>query len=84
MSALIKPLPEGVLLSDKPKGWTSFDVVRRVKKWVRPAKVGHTGTLDPMATGLLPLTIGEATKLTRPSDSLTATDALASISLTCA
>jgi tRNA pseudouridine55 synthase len=65
MSALIKPLPEGVLLSDKPKGWTSFDVVRRVKKWVRPAKVGHTGTLDPMATGLLPLTIGEATKLTR-------------------
>ena len=64
MSAPHKPLPEGVLLSDKPKGWTSFDVVRRVKKWVRPAKVGHTGTLDPMATGLLPLTIGEATKLT--------------------
>ncbi len=56
---------DGVLLTSKPKGWTSFDVVRRIKSLVRPVKVGHTGTLDPMATGLLPLILGEATKLSR-------------------
>jgi len=57
-------VPDGVLLVRKPKGWSSFDVVRKVKKMVRPKKLGHTGTLDPMATGLLPLVVGEATKLT--------------------
>lgn len=56
---------DGVLLVAKPAGQTSFDVVRRVKKLLPRTKVGHTGTLDPMATGLLPLTVGEATKLTR-------------------
>jgi len=55
----------GVLLADKPAGWSSFDVVRYVRPLFRPAKVGHTGTLDPLATGLLPLVIGEATKLVR-------------------
>ncbi len=56
-------LPDGVLLLDKPRGCTSFDVVRRVQRLARPARVGHTGTLDPMATGLLVLVLGEATKL---------------------
>ncbi|MBW1808427.1 MAG: tRNA pseudouridine(55) synthase TruB [Deltaproteobacteria bacterium] len=58
-------MPDGVLLVDKPAGLTSFDVVKIVKKMVHPMKIGHTGTLDPMATGLLPLTLGQATKLTR-------------------
>jgi len=57
------PIPDGVLLVDKPEGCTSFEVVKKIKTWVAPLKVGHTGTLDPMATGLLPLCLGEATKL---------------------
>lgn len=57
------PIPDGVLLVDKPGGHTSFGVVKKIKPWVAPLKVGHTGTLDPMATGLLPLCLGEATKL---------------------
>lgn len=52
----------GVLLLDKPAGITSQRAVSRVKGLTNAAKVGHTGTLDPMATGLLPLTFGEATK----------------------
>lgn len=58
-----KPLPSGLLLVDKPAGITSFEVVRRVKRLVRARKAGHLGTLDPFATGLLPLALGEATKL---------------------
>jgi len=53
----------GVLVIDKPAGPTSFDVVRRVRSLVRVKKVGHTGTLDPMATGVLPLCLGDATKI---------------------
>lgn len=53
----------GLLLVDKPGGVTSHDVVAAVRKHVRPLKVGHTGTLDPLATGLLVLCIGEATKI---------------------
>jgi tRNA pseudouridine55 synthase len=53
----------GLLLIDKPPGVTSFDVVRRVKRSFRVKKIGHLGTLDPFATGLLPLALGEATKL---------------------
>lgn len=52
----------GILLADKPAGITSAEVVRRVKRRVR-VKVGHLGTLDPFATGLLPLCLGEATKI---------------------
>ncbi len=65
MNPAAKQVPDGVLLTSKPKDWTSFDVVRQIKSLVRPVKVGHIGTLDPMATGLLPLTLGEATKLAR-------------------
>ncbi len=54
----------GVLAIDKPSGWTSRDVVNRIQKVIRPTKVGHTGTLDPMATGVLLLPVGPATRLT--------------------
>ncbi|MBI5393899.1 MAG: tRNA pseudouridine(55) synthase TruB [Verrucomicrobia bacterium] len=54
---------DGVLLVDKPKTWTSHDVVAKVRGHFRFKKVGHCGTLDPMATGLLVLVLGRATKL---------------------
>lgn len=54
---------DGVLLVDKPEGITSAGVVRALKRRVGARKVGHLGTLDPFATGLLPICIGEATKL---------------------
>jgi len=53
----------GVLLIDKPSGPTSHDVVARIRNIARERSVGHTGTLDPMATGLLPLVMGKATRL---------------------
>src|SRR5512136_2429299 len=55
---------DGVLVIDKPPDWTSHDVVAKVRKITRIKKVGHTGTLDPFATGVLPLTLGRATRLT--------------------
>lgn len=54
---------EGFLLIDKPAGITSFDVVRRVRRATGCRKIGHGGTLDPMATGLLPLALGRGTRL---------------------
>jgi len=53
----------GVLVIDKPQGPTSFEVVRRVRAALGVERAGHTGTLDPMATGVLPVCLGEATKL---------------------
>ena len=53
----------GVVVVDKPKGPTSNDVVQRVRRGLRVDRVGHTGTLDPMATGVLPVCVGEATKI---------------------
>lgn len=55
--------PHGILLIDKPKGCSSFDVLRDLKRTHRLSKLGHTGTLDPMATGLLVVCVGEGTKL---------------------
>ncbi len=52
----------GVLVIDKPQDYTSFDVVAIVRRLARQKKVGHTGTLDPMATGVLPLLLGTATR----------------------
>jgi tRNA pseudouridine55 synthase len=52
----------GVLLLDKPRDWTSFDVVKKVRGMLRVSKVGHAGTLDPLATGLLILCSGRSTK----------------------
>lgn len=51
-----------VLPIDKPAGWTSFDVIRRLRRLLRVRKVGHAGTLDPMATGLLVCLVGKATR----------------------
>lgn len=53
----------GILIVDKKIGETSFDVIRDVRKKYNMKKVGHTGTLDPMATGVLPILLGDATKL---------------------
>jgi len=54
---------DGMLVVDKPAGLTSFDVVRHVRRSLNERKVGHTGTLDPAATGLLLVTLGQCTKL---------------------
>ena len=54
---------KGIIPINKPNGWTSFDVVNKIKYMVKPLKVGHLGTLDPMATGVLLVTVGKATKL---------------------
>ena len=54
---------DGVLVVDKPSGPTSHDVVARVRRAIRTRRIGHTGTLDPLATGVLPLVIGRATRL---------------------
>ena len=54
---------KGIIPINKPESWTSFDVVNKIKYAVKPLKVGHLGTLDPMATGVLLVTIGKATKL---------------------
>ena len=57
----------GVLLLDKPLGWTSNDALQKAKWLLRAEKAGHTGTLDPLATGLLPLCFGAATKFSQVS-----------------
>ena len=54
---------DGVLIIDKPAGPTSHDVVARVRRALGLSRIGHTGTLDPLATGVLPLVIGRATRL---------------------
>jgi tRNA pseudouridine55 synthase len=55
----------GVLLLDKPLGWSSNDALQKVKWLLRAEKAGHTGTLDPLATGILPLCFGAATKFSQ-------------------
>ncbi len=60
---LIPQIKNGILNIDKPQGLTSHDVVDIIRKVFSKSKVGHTGTLDPIATGVLPICIGEATKL---------------------
>jgi len=54
---------DGLVLVDKPAGWTSHDVVGRIRRLARTRKVGHAGTLDPMATGVLVCGVGRATRL---------------------
>ena len=56
-----RPL-DGWLIVDKPPGLTSTDVVNRVRRWFDAQKAGHGGTLDPLATGVLPMAFGAATK----------------------
>lgn len=62
MSQPTTDAPEGILLVDKPQGITSHDVVSKMRRVFHIKKVGHAGTLDPMATGLLLILIGKATK----------------------
>lgn len=52
----------GILIVDKPSGWTSFDVVAKMRGVLATKKIGHSGTLDPMATGVLPLFVGPAAR----------------------
>jgi tRNA pseudouridine55 synthase len=56
---------DGLLIIDKPEGPTSHDIVARVRRLYRLSRVGHTGTLDPLASGVLPLVLGRATRLAR-------------------
>ncbi len=58
-------MPDGILIIDKPPGMTSHDVVDEVRRLVGMRKVGHAGTLDPMATGVLVLCLGQATKVVK-------------------
>jgi tRNA pseudouridine55 synthase len=60
---------DGVLVVDKEQGWTSHDVVARIRKLFHQKKVGHTGTLDPMAVGVLVVCLGRATRIIRFLDS---------------
>jgi tRNA pseudouridine55 synthase len=59
----LRPTPDGVLLVDKAEGMTSHDVVALIRRKLEIKKVGHCGTLDPIATGLLLLTLGRGTKI---------------------
>ena len=54
---------EGIIVVNKTKGITSFDVIRKLKKILKTKKIGHTGTLDPLATGVMLMCVGKATKL---------------------
>jgi tRNA pseudouridine55 synthase len=56
-------MPDGIIIVDKPAGWTSHDVVARARRILREKRIGHTGTLDPFATGVLVLLVGRATRL---------------------
>jgi len=56
-------MTDGILVVNKPRGYTSRDVVNKVSKILKTKKIGHTGTLDPIASGVLVLTVGKATKL---------------------
>lgn len=55
-------MPDGILIIDKPTGWTSMDVCAKLRGILREKRIGHAGTLDPMATGVLPVFVGRATK----------------------
>lgn len=55
-------MPSGILIIDKPAGWTSMDVCAKLRGVFREKRVGHGGTLDPMATGVLPVFVGQATR----------------------
>ena len=55
-------MPNGIIIIDKPAGWTSMDVCAKLRGILREKRIGHAGTLDPMATGVLPVFVGQATK----------------------
>ena len=55
-------MANGIIIIDKPSGWTSMDVCAKLRGILHTKKVGHAGTLDPMATGVLPVFVGQATR----------------------
>ena len=55
-------MANGILIIDKPADWTSHDVVAKLRGIFRERRIGHGGTLDPMATGVLPIFVGRATR----------------------
>jgi tRNA pseudouridine55 synthase len=63
MNDLIKKKYDGIIIVNKPVGLTSHDVVYKIKKLLKINKIGHMGTLDPIATGVLPICVGQATKI---------------------
>lgn len=65
--------PNGVLLVDKPAGWTSHDVVAKLRGILKERRIGHAGTLDPMATGLLVIAVGPCTRLLQYATATTKT-----------
>ena len=64
-------MANGIIIIDKPSGWTSMDVCAKLRGILHTKKVGHAGTLDPMATGVLPVFVGPVsyTHLTLPTNS---------------
>ena len=58
-----KPVPDGILIIDKPAEWTSHDVVAKLRNLLKIRRIGHTGTLDPFATGVLVVCLNRATRL---------------------
>ena len=65
MANVQEPVFEGILLVDKPSGITSHDIVDRLRRKLKMKKIGHAGTLDPLATGLMIMLIGKATKVSQ-------------------
>ena len=55
-------MANGILIIDKPQDWTSMDVCARLRRCLGERRIGHAGTLDPMATGVLPVFVGRATR----------------------
>ena len=55
-------MPDGIIIIDKPQGWTSMDVCAKLRRVFGERRIGHAGTLDPMATGVLPVFVGRATR----------------------
>ena len=55
-------MANGIIIIDKPQGWTSMDVCAKLRGMLKTKKIGHAGTLDPMATGVLPVFVGQATR----------------------
>ena len=55
-------MANGIVIIDKPQGWTSMDVCAKLRGMLKTKKIGHAGTLDPMATGVLPVFVGQATR----------------------
>ena len=62
-------MPNGILIIDKPQDWTSMDVCAKLRGVFQEKRIGHAGTLDPMATGILPVFVGRATRAVQFAES---------------